>query len=82
MFLLPCAQYTLYQTGEYIFISQVHRHWISTHNKDIKGIVIDTKIRYSDMLSHYVVFNGAGFQPVPDYFIDIETQEIRYFGYL
>lgn len=82
MYLLPAGKSCTYQTTSYVFVGQGLRHWLAEHDKNLgRGIVINCAIRHSDMAPHYIYFHGGGFQPIPDYYIDIESGDIRHFGF-
>lgn len=60
-----------YQTGDFLWLSSAHSEWVAEH--------VDLLSLVRTKGASTVIFNGAGFEPVREYYIDIETREVRHF---
>ena len=60
----------LYQQGDFIWLSRPHCVFVAEN--------ID-RLTVIESHGNYKTFNGASFQPLRDYYIDLETLEIRSF---
>ena len=73
MYLLTSGLYRTYQRGEYIFLTPVHQALVAER-------IDKLYVMYPrDTQPRAMVFTGGAFTGVRDYYIDVETREIRYF---
>ena len=91
MYLLTSGLYRTYQRGEYIFLTPVHQALVAERidklyvmypsvTSVLQTASVTSGLRpASERQPRAMVFTGGAFTSVRDYYIDVDTREIRYF---